>query len=216
MITLGKSSAVLLTLVALCCGNSLRADERPNDVEAIKKELASAQKKIAELEKNAQALRANLEEQRRLLWRAQLDELFAHLDAEVDRAISQRQARLIEELRARLAEEKFAAPKYLPLPPVIPPLLTPYLRGKVLDVAGDFLTIDIGIDAGLTVGRELELDRGDGTKTIGTVKVTDTFNLYPKQAVVRFYPSRKVALRDLKPDELPKKGDRVRSGKRKD
>jgi hypothetical protein len=85
------------------------------------------------------------------------------------------------------------------------------LRGEVTDVAGDLVTISIGIDAGLGVGTVLEIYRVDGGgRYLGTVKVTDAFNLYSKQAVVKFTPASGKPLSQLRPEELPRKGDRIR------
>lgn len=93
-----------------------------------------------------------------------------------------------------------------PAPPVLP-----NLRGEVTDLAGDLLVISVGIDSGLAVGTTLDLYRlaGGGTY-LGTVKVTSSSNLYPKQAVVRFTPARNVPLDRLSADELPRKGDLVK------
>ena len=76
-------------------------------------------------------------------------------------------------------------------------------------MAGDLLTLDIGIDAGLSVGTVLQLERSDrnNSRYLGTVRVTDAFNLYPKQVVVKFTPASGRPLARLRPEELPKKGD---------
>jgi hypothetical protein len=93
--------------------------------------------------------------------------------------------------------------------PPPPPLAN--LRGEVTDVQGDLVTISVGIDAGVGVGTVLELSRIDGGgRYLGTVKVTDAFNLYPKQAVVKFTPASGKPLAALRPEELPKKGDIVK------
>ena len=85
------------------------------------------------------------------------------------------------------------------------------MRGEVTDVAGDLVTISVGIDAGIGVGTVLELYRTNGGgRYLGTVKVTDAFNLYSKQAVVKFTPASGLALARLRPEELPRKGDLVR------
>jgi len=84
-------------------------------------------------------------------------------------------------------------------------------RTEVKDVAGDLVTIDAGIDAGLSVGTVLEIYRIEGGgRYLGTVKVTDAFNLYSKQAVVKFTPVSGKPLAQLRPEELPRKGDRIR------
>jgi hypothetical protein len=85
------------------------------------------------------------------------------------------------------------------------------LRGEVTSVAGDLVTVTVGIDAGLSVGTVLELYRIEGGgRYLGTVKVTDAFNLYAKQAVMKFNPASGKPLAQLRPEELPRKGDLVR------
>jgi hypothetical protein len=71
--------------------------------------------------------------------------------------------------------------------------------------------LNIGIDVGLEPGTVLELLRSDGKNdtVIGTVTITKS--VYPKEAVGSFTPARKVPLKELKPEELPRKGDTVRS-----
>jgi hypothetical protein len=92
-----------------------------------------------------------------------------------------------------------------------PAPVLPNLRGRVEDVAGDLVTISVGIDAGIGVGTVLELYRTEGgARYLGTVKVTDAFNLYSKQAVVKFTPANNLPLARLRPEELPRKGDLVR------
>ena len=186
------------------CGNSIRADD-----ETLQKELDAARKRIVELEANNKKLTLQLEEVRKQLLQAQNAEKQARKEV-------QAQAKKFEDLFAKLAEKRFGEPEHPPLPRPEPPLLPADLHGKVTDVSGDLAIIDIGIDAGLRVGTELDVYRPDGKKRLGTVKVTDAFNIYPKQAVVKFTPARKVGLRDLKPDELPRKGDVVRPMKKKD
>jgi hypothetical protein len=149
----------------------------------------------------------------------QLNEALRMQGQALDAAESARQEekKYVERI-AQLSElERFKEPQ----PPAIPrivesPILAENLRAEVIDVAGDLATISIGIDAGLRVGTVLEVYRSDGKKVIGTVKVTDAFNLYAKQAVVKFIPARKAPLNELSPDELPKKGDVVRPMKKKD
>jgi hypothetical protein len=92
-----------------------------------------------------------------------------------------------------------------------PPPVLANLRGEVTDVSGDLVTISIGIDSGLAVGTTLEIYRtAPEARFLGTVKVTDAFNLYPKQAVVKFTPASGLPLARLRPEELPKKGDLIR------
>ena len=92
-----------------------------------------------------------------------------------------------------------------------PPVLA-NIRGQVNRVLDDQIELTIGIDAGLAVGTVLEVYRVDGgSQYLGTVKVTSAANLFPKQAIVTFTPARNVPLERLKPEEFPRKGDRVRS-----
>ena len=98
-----------------------------------------------------------------------------------------------------------------PLLDKTPAAVLPNLRGEVKDVAGDLVTIPLGIDAGLGVGTVLEIYRTNGGgRYLGTVKVTDAFNLYAKQAVVKFTPASGQPLARLRPEELPRKGDLIR------
>jgi hypothetical protein len=84
------------------------------------------------------------------------------------------------------------------------------IRGTVTrDMVGEFVQISIGIDAGLEPGSRLDVFRtagGDG-KYLGTLVVTST--LEPKTAVAQFRPARPVPVGQLRPDELPRKGDTV-------
>lgn len=80
-------------------------------------------------------------------------------------------------------------------------------RGTVTAYDGGLVVISIGLDAGLSQNSELQISRlTGGGKYIGTVLVTD---LYPKYAVAKFKPPFPKRIDQLKPDELPKAGDRV-------
>ncbi len=83
------------------------------------------------------------------------------------------------------------------------------IRGTVVrDIEGDFVLISIGIDAGLEPGSRLDVYReGGGGKYLGTLVVTKL--VYPKEAVAEFKPMRGVPISQLRPDELPRKGDTV-------
>ena len=114
----------------------------------------------------------------------------------------------VDDLRARRRARAGRRGLLIDKPP--PPVL-PNLRGEVTAVAGDLVTIPLGIDAGLAVGTVLEIYRTNGGgRYLGTVKVTDAFNLYSKQAVVKFTPASGLPLARLRPEELPQKGDLVR------
>ena len=133
-------------------------------------------------------------------------------------AIASENAKKVEDLQARVTELRATGGAGTGASSVLnainkpPPPVLSNLRGEVRDVADDLVTISIGIDAGLAVGTVLEISRFDGAKSryLGTVRVTDAFNLYPKQAVVKFTPASGRPLARLRPEELPQKGDVVR------
>ncbi len=91
----------------------------------------------------------------------------------------------------------------------IPTPLPENIRGTVThDMVSEFVQISIGIDAGLEVGSRLDIYRETGGgKYLGTLVVTRS--LEPKKAVAEFKPARPVPVSQLRPDELPKKGDTV-------
>jgi hypothetical protein len=75
-------------------------------------------------------------------------------------------------------------------------------------MVNNFVQISLGIDAGLEPGSRLDVYReSGGGKYLGTLVVTKS--LYPKEAVAEFKPARPVPLAQLRPDELPRKGDTV-------
>lgn len=135
-------------------------------------------------------------------------------EAKLALAIAEENAKKVEELQGRIASMRAAGSgpgslaRTLDKPP--PPVLS-NLRGEVSDVAGDLVTLSIGVDAGLAVGTTLDIYRTEGgARYLGTVKVTSALNLFPKSAIVSFTPARNVPLDRLRPEELPKKGDEVR------
>lgn len=82
------------------------------------------------------------------------------------------------------------------------------VRGTVTRVANEYVQISIGIDAGLEPGSRLDVYREtSGGQYLGTLVVTKS--VYPKEAVAEFHPKRGVPVSQLRPDELPRKGDRV-------
>jgi len=116
----------------------------------------------------------------------------------------------VDELRAQGSGGGTGSGVLNRLDPKPAPVL-PNLRGRVEDVAGDLVTISVGIDAGVGVGTVLELYRTEGGgRYLGTVKVTDAFNLYAKKAVAKFPPASGQALARLRPEELPRKDDLIR------
>ena len=91
------------------------------------------------------------------------------------------------------------------------PDLLANLRGEVTEVGDNFMTVDIGINAGLAVGHQFDVYRLEGGgRLLGTAKVPSALNLFPKQAILTFTPVRDVPVEKLKAEELPKKGDQVR------
>ncbi len=91
----------------------------------------------------------------------------------------------------------------------VPAPLPDNIRGTVVrDISGDFVQISIGIDAGLEPGSKLDIYRETGGgQYLGTLIVTKS--VYPKEAVAEFRPARGVPVSQLRPDELPRKGDTV-------
>jgi hypothetical protein len=126
-------------------------------------------------------------------------------------------AKKVEELTVRLIKLRGLSLTYplLDTRPLLelPPTMPANFRCEVTKIAGDLVMLDAGIDSGLAVGTVLDVYRLEksGAQYLGTVKVTSALNLFPKQAIVSFTPARKVALDKLQPEELPRKGDEVRS-----
>jgi len=88
-----------------------------------------------------------------------------------------------------------------------PPALPEGVRGTVTKYEAGYVQLSIGIDAGLSVGSTLDIYRhDDGGKYLGTVTVT---NVYPKEAVGVFKSSENRPVGRLRPDQLPKAGDTV-------
>jgi hypothetical protein len=199
---------------------SLQAEFEKGDINAVKaqanitalnSELDALRKRNYQLEDNAVNLTVAAEKAKAEMVRAQNSERLAQsIAAENAKKVEDLQTR-VTELRATGGAGTGAATVLNTINKPAPPVLA-NLRGEVTGVAGDLLTIDIGIDAGLAVGTELQIDRFDGAKSrhLGTVRVTDAFNLYPKQAVVKFTPASGRPLERLRPEELPKEHDVVR------
>ncbi|HEV3386776.1 MAG TPA: SUMF1/EgtB/PvdO family nonheme iron enzyme [Gemmata sp.] len=81
------------------------------------------------------------------------------------------------------------------------------LRGEVERAQGDLVQLSTVVDAGLSKNTVLELWRNEGGwRYLGTVRVID---VYPKQAIAVFTPARAIPFSQLRPEELPKKGDQV-------
>ena len=139
--------------------------------------------------------------------------LSAENESKLSRAIADENAKKVETLAALVTELRLAgggsggavgrAIDKIPAP------LPANIRGTVLrDIDGDFVHISIGIDAGLEPGSRLDVYReSGGGKYLGTLVVTRS--VYTKEAVAEFKPARGVPMAQLRPDELPRKGDVV-------
>jgi hypothetical protein len=180
--------------------------ERQGHIERTLAELVTVRARADVLENRVVALVRETEE-------AKKGETRANNEAKLARAIADENSRKVDELQGRLAEARAAvgggtlASRLNKQPP---PVLA-NLRGEVTDVAGDLVTLSIGIDAGLAVGTTLDIYRTEGApRYLGTVKITSPLNLFPKQAIATFTPARDVPFERLRPEERPKKGDEVR------
>jgi hypothetical protein len=117
----------------------------------------------------------------------------------------------VESLTTQVAElqasggdnQKYLLSKFGKLPAPLPD----NIRGTVTAYKDGYLSISIGIDAGLTNGASLDIFRTEGGgQYLGTITIE---RVYPKEAVASFKPSRNIALSKLRPEELPKVGDTV-------
>jgi hypothetical protein len=188
------------------------------DVKAIKLE-AELQARIAELQ-GVRARNKEVEDDRlRLVIAAETarrEMVRAQNSEKLTQAIADENSRKAEDLQARIGDLKAgggsgasgAVMRAINKPPA--PVLE-NLRGEVKDVAGDLVTITVGIDAGMGVGTVLDVYRTEGGgRYLGKVRVTSAYNLYAKESVVTFTPARNVPIERLTPEELPRKGDVVR------
>ena len=145
---------------------------------------------------------------------AERNRLRAENEAKLARAISDENAKKIETLTALVTELRQTgggggAATVLRNIEKTPAPLPENIRGTVTrDMVGEFVQISIGIDAGLEPGSRLDVYReSGGGKYLGTLVVTKS--VYPKEAVAEFRPARPVPVAQLRPDELPRKGDTV-------
>ena len=140
--------------------------------------------------------------------------LSAENEAKLSRSIADENAKKVETLAALVTELRQSGggggtATVLRAIDKIPAPLPANIRGTVLrDIDGDFVHISIGIDAGLEPGSRLDVYReSGGGKYLGTLVVTRS--VYPKEAVAEFRPARGVPMAQLRPEELPRKGDVV-------
>lgn len=192
----------------------LEEDYRNADVTA-KILQANVTTTLDELAENRKRLNVLEDERVRLVLAKEIadrEKLTAQNDAKLARAIADENARKVETLAALVTELRqtggsgvASVERSLTKPPAP---LPENIRGHVTGVSGDFVTISIGIDAGLEPGSRLDVYRESGdAKYLGTLIVTKS--IYPKQAVAEFKPARSVPISQLRPDELPRKDDTV-------
>lgn len=141
------------------------------------------------------------------------DRIRAENDARLARAISDENAKKVENLTALVTEIRQSGAGGSPLLRHlnrIPAPLPENIRGTVQrDMeAGNLVHINLGIDHGLEPGSKLDVYReSGGGKYLGTLTVTKS--IYPKESVAVFTPARSVPAAQLRPEELPRKGDTV-------
>lgn len=176
------------------------------NVKATQEELADNRGRLNKLEDE----RVKLVLAKELADRARLT---AENDAKLARAIADENARKVETLAAQVTELRLTGgsgtASVLRSIEKQPAPLPENIRGTVTrDMVGDFVQISIGIDAGLEPGSRLDVYRETGGgQYLGTLVVTRS--IYPKEAVAEFKPARPVPIAQLRPDELPRKGDTV-------
>jgi hypothetical protein len=137
----------------------------------------------------------------------------AENEAKLARAIADEYQKKIEDLTAQLREMKKLTAGGAEAPrPRDKGAPAADLRGTVTrDIVGDYVLINLGIDAGVEPGTVLEVIRVAGKDAILLGTLTITKSVYPKEAVGTFTPARQVPVAKLRPEELPRKGDTVRS-----
>jgi hypothetical protein len=145
---------------------------------------------------------------------ADREKLRAENDAKLARSLADDNAKKVETLTALVTELRQtggggSTATVLRSIDKIPAPVPENIRGTVTrDMKENFVQISIGIDAGLEPGSRLDVYReSGGGKYLGTLIVTKS--LYPKEAVAEFRPMRGVPVSQLRPDELPRKGDTV-------
>lgn len=133
--------------------------------------------------------------------------LSAENEAKLSRSIADENAKKVETLVALVTELRQSGGSGTI--DKVPAPLPANIRGTVArDIVGDLVQISIGIDAGLEPGSRLDVYReSGGGRYLGTLVVTQS--VYPKEAVAVFKPARPVPMAQLRPDELPRKGDLV-------
>lgn len=183
-------------VLMFCCLTTARADDK-DEIAILRALVKSQEKELKELRKQIEQLQ---DEHIKLLLEkndALREVLRADITAKLVRAYAVDCEKKVEELTAKIRELTGEKPK---LPP-------DGLRGEVIKLDGDFVQINLGVDAGLEVGTKLDIYRvANGGKYLGTLTVAKA---NPKNALCKFKPARDVAIDKLRPEELPRKGDSV-------
>jgi hypothetical protein len=189
---------------------------RETDVEAKKRDarIKTIQDELADTRKRNNFLEDDRVKLVLLKEAADRDKLRADNEAKLARAISDENAKKVETLTALVTELRQTGggggtATVLRTVDRVPAPLPENIRGTVMrDMVDNFVHISIGIDAGLEPGSKLDVFRPTGGgKYLGTLVVTKS--VYPKEAVAEFRPARAVPVAQLRPDELPRKGDIV-------
>jgi chromosome segregation ATPase len=172
------------------------------NVDVTLKELDTVRARNTVLEDNTSQLVIKAEEAKRDMVRAQNE-------AKLARSIADDFAKRNDELQAQIFDIKNGGTDLKRLMQNRPPPVLSNLRGEIVRVQGDLVQLSIGVDAGLSKGTVLDLSRLDGEgRYLGSVRITDVFN---KESVGVFTPARSnIPFAQLRPEELPKKGDQVK------
>ena len=124
------------------------------------------------------------------------------LKAQQEMLRAQEQKLLVDLLRLKLSSDLLLRPNTPPEKP-----LPDSIRGTVTAYKDGYVSLSIGIDAGLTPGATLDIWREEGMQLLGSVVVE---RVYPKEAVATFKPAdSRRAISKLIAKELPVKGDIV-------
>jgi hypothetical protein len=172
------------------------------NLDVVLKELDTIRARNTFLEDGTSQLVIKAEEAKRDMVRAQNE-------AKLAKSIAEDYAKRNDELAAQLSDIKTGGSDLKRLMERKPLPVLSNLRGEVLHVQGDLVELSIGVDAGLSKGTVLDLSRLEGGgRYLGTIRITD---LYSKSAVGVFTPARaNIPIAQLRPEELPKKGDLVK------
>ncbi len=142
--------------------------------------------------------------------KAEADRLQAQIERNTAQGRAEQLAKTVEDLGGQVASLKRNGGKLDPVTDSIggrPAVVPEGLRGTVTAVNEPYVSLSVGLDAGLTVGSTLSIYRlAGGGKYLGQVVVS---NVYPKEAVATFRPATGRDPTRLAADERPKVGDEV-------